>query len=174
MSRRAVQGCVFVFVCVCVWACTDLSVTWECVCVFWNSTVRNCVCAFVPVFTLFCMCVCVCVHLCVCVYVRVSLCASVAVHAGALTYLCPPGMTLKICGSSSLLVSEQRLSALHCCPCGPPSPPLLLFPPFLPQLHPLPNTVPQQAYTHTRTHTPTTPSCVPTSTEDDLCSARVG
>lgn len=130
-------------------------------CVSFEIQLLETVCTPVHVFTLFCVCACV------------SLCASVAVHAGALTYLCPPGMTLKICGSSSLLVSEQRLSALHCCPCGPPSPPLLLFLPFLPQLHPLPNTVPQQAHTHT--HTDYTQLCpYYTSTEDDLCSARVG
>ncbi|MED6232416.1 hypothetical protein ATANTOWER_029562 [Ataeniobius toweri] len=63
------------------------------------------------------MCVSVCMLLlyCVCVWGcenergRALVCLSVATHSGVSV---PQGTTLKICGSSSLLVSEQRLSAL--------------------------------------------------------------
>lgn len=74
-----------------------------------------------------------------------SVCVCVRESESRLTHLCPPGMWLKICGSSSLLVSEQRLSALHRHPCGPP---FLISRPSVPQLH-------------THTHAPTIPSCVP-------------
>lgn len=120
----------------------------------------------VCVFTLFSACA----HVCVCV------CVSVVTHTGALTYLCPPGMTLKICGSSSLLVSEQRLSALHSRPCGPPSPSFVTPVPSIP-----PSITPSSKHststTHTHAHKSTnyTQLCpYYTSTEDDLCSAVAG
>ncbi len=64
------EGCAKVHVCVyvCVWACTDLNVTWERACVFWNSTVRNCVYACACFHFILCVCVCVreCELVCVC------------------------------------------------------------------------------------------------------------
>src|SRR4029434_7942664 len=57
--------------------------------------------------------------------------------------------------SSSLLVSEQRLSALHRLPCGPAllSSPLLLLHPSFPPLHlPPPTKTHIRTHIHTRTH----------------------
>ncbi len=80
------------------------------------------------------------------VYVFVR--ASERKRANALTHLCPLGTWLKISSSSSLLVSEQRLSALRRHPCGPP----LLFHPSISQLHTHTHRITPHICTLLRTH----------------------
>lgn len=154
MTESVSSRGVCVHACVCVWdrACTDLNDMWH---------VRQ----SVHVFTLRSVCVCACSR-----KKRALVCLSVATHSDTLTYLCPPGDDAKNMWllKPSGVWAASVCSLLHRRPCGPPSPIVR----YSHSLHSSLNYNPLPKHgTVARTHTQTTPSCVPAALPARMTSA---
>lgn len=166
---REQEGCAKVHVCVvCVWARTDVNVTWGSMRLFWNSSVRNGVYSWARFlrFSLRCVCLRACACACVCMLEPVC----VSRHARGCSHISlSPGDDAK----NMWLLKPSGVWAASVCS------PLLSLWPSLPSVTPVssipPSITPSSKHStlaSAHTHTPTTPSCVPTTLPLRMTSAQ--